>query len=187
MASIPADRIKKRVSTVKRLSWNLFRRQFYVMKSTKWKIRHRRCTWIWEHLSKLQQWPVPTHKSQDDSEERGGREGNSHIHLQHLEKVHWEKPNRREIVLLKIIALDCITDLIINGFSLMKTKGADGNLPIKTKIWWCEYRSSMDTDRVWVNKKWLSFHLIQQGIVQILVLSSFPHLYEFIYLMKHKR
>lgn len=37
------------------------------------------------------------------------------------------------------------------------------------------------------NKNWLRFHLIQQGIVQILVLSSFPHLYEFVSLMKHKR
>lgn len=30
-----------------------------------------------------------THKGQDDSEQRGCWEGNGHVHLQHLKKIHW--------------------------------------------------------------------------------------------------
>jgi len=100
-------------------------------------------------------------------------------------------------------------DMIIDADAVVKIWEADGSLPIKTKIWWCEYRSSMETDRVWKrNKKdlWVIGFCIWFSVVstywrlispwskwlkrifhtKITGLSSLTHTYDFLYLILKK-
>lgn len=80
--------------------------------------------------------PGLTDEGQDDSEQRGCWEGDGHVHLQHLQKIHWGGQRHHRMT----------------NWKWKRSWGANVNVrrnwPMKTKIWWCEYLSSMDTDSV---------------------------------------